>query len=121
VRVEETPARHLGLNKGRIEKAFEADFVIVKENPREVEVHTHVANRLPSNDWRVDAMAFQSLAKMTPFVGERLKYRVMKTVLRGEEVYDAETRRFTHEPVRQLRLTLWRDYGKRGTSGDFAS
>jgi dihydroorotase len=99
----ERPARHLGLNKGRIEKGFEADLVIVEEDPREVEVHTHIANRLPSNDWRVDPMAFQSLAKVTPFVGERLKYRVMKTFLRGKEVYDAETKTFTQEPVRQLR------------------
>jgi dihydroorotase len=101
----ENPARHLGLNKGRIEKGFEADFAIVEEDPREVEVHTHVGNRLPSTAWRVDPMAFQSLAKVTPFVGERLKYRVMKTFLRGEEVYDAETKTFTHKPVRQLRLT----------------
>jgi dihydroorotase-like cyclic amidohydrolase len=51
------------------------------------------------------AQYIQSLAKMTPFVGERLKYRVMKTFPRGEEVYDAETRMFTHDPVRQLPLT----------------
>ena len=45
------------------------------------------------------------MAKVTPFVGERLKYRVAKTLLRGQEVFDRSRDRFTRAEVRALRAT----------------
>jgi dihydroorotase-like cyclic amidohydrolase len=52
---------------------------------------------------RVDPSEFYSLGKVTPFVAEPLKYRVMKTYLRGEEVYDAATRTFRRSRVARVR------------------
>ncbi len=41
--------------------------------------------------------------KVTPFVGEKLKYCIRKTFLRGAEVLNADTRKFTRVPVRHVR------------------
>jgi dihydroorotase-like cyclic amidohydrolase len=82
----ETPARLLGLRKGLIATGYEADLVIVEEGR-----------------WPVDPDTFQSKGKVTPFVGEKLKYRIRKTFLRGLEAFDAERGMFIRTPVRHIR------------------
>jgi dihydroorotase-like cyclic amidohydrolase len=82
----ETPARLLGLSKGRIATGCEADLVIVEEGR-----------------WPVDPENFRSKGKVTPFVGERLQYRIRKTFLRGVQVFDAERDVFIRTSVRQIR------------------
>ena len=82
----ETPARLLGVRKGRIAAGYEADLVIAEEGR-----------------WPVDPDLFQSKGKVTPFVGEKLRYRIRKTFLRGVEVFDAESGVFTRTPARHIR------------------
>lgn len=98
----ENPARHLGLKKGLIAKGYDADFAVVEEDAGVVETNMHVSGGLTPGVWKVAPGEFQSKAKVTPFVGERLKYRVTKTFLRGEEAYDAATATFTRRPVRRV-------------------
>jgi dihydroorotase len=76
----------LHLKKGRIEAGYEADLVIIEEG-----------------SWPVDPANFESKGKVTPFVGENLKYRIRKTFLRGAEVFNADTRTFTRVLVRHVR------------------
>lgn len=98
----EIPARHLGLRKGLIMRGYEADLVIVEENtPSATDTVTHVTG-MRLDPWRIDPVNFYSKGKVTPFVGERLKYRVMKTFLRGEEAYDATTGTFRRLPVKRV-------------------
>lgn len=99
----ETPAKHFGLNKGVIAKGYEADLVIFGEDPGRAEHNIHVTGSLAPEIWKVEPSEFQSLGKVTPFVGERLKYRALKTFLRGEEAYDYATRTFRRLAVRQAR------------------
>lgn len=82
----ETPSRLLGLKQGKIGVGYDADLVIIEEGR-----------------WPVDPDMFESKGKVTPFVGEKLKYRIGKTFLRGVEVFDALTRAFTRTPVRHIR------------------
>jgi dihydroorotase-like cyclic amidohydrolase len=98
----ENPAKHLGLKKGIIAKGYEADLAIVEEEPGFVEAPVHVSGGVTEGVWKIEPTNFHSKGKVTPFVGERLKYRVVKTFLRGEEAYDAETRGFTRRPVRRV-------------------
>jgi dihydroorotase len=99
----ENPAQHLGLKKGRIEPGYEADFTIIEERPSVALVGAHEGGSVREDLWQIEPERFQSLGKVTPFVGERLKYRVARTFLRGEEAYDASTATFRRCPVRQVR------------------
>jgi dihydroorotase len=101
--VAEAPADALGLKRGRIAKGHDADLIVVKDDPGPPQAGIHVAGGVPLGLWQVEPLNFQSRGKVTPFAGERLTHRVMKTFLRGEEVYDAETQTFTRTAVRQLR------------------
>ncbi len=99
----ENPARHLGLRKGMIARGYEADLAIVAESTGKFERGIHESGGLKPGVNQVDPAKFQSLGKVTPFVGERLKYRVVKTFLRGEEAYDAVNSEFKRWAVRQVR------------------
>jgi len=99
----ENPAAHLGLKKGVIARGYEADLVIVEELGKVTLFGVHDSGRLTSSDGQVDPSKFRSLGRVTPFAGDRLKYRVLQTFLRGEQVYDAASGTFTHVPVRQVR------------------
>ncbi|HEX7115531.1 MAG TPA: dihydroorotase family protein [Steroidobacter sp.] len=99
----ENPARLLGVRKGRIAPGYEADLTIMEQADLTVsEKAIHVTGRVASEVWRVEPTNFYSMGKVTPFVGERLSYRVAKTFLRGAEVYDAESRTFSRQPVRSV-------------------
>ncbi len=98
----EGPGEFLGLKKGRIEPGFEADLVIFDEDEGAQEQNLAVAGGFTRGVWKVEPMEFFSKGRVTPFCGDRLKYRVAKTFLRGEEVYDRETRTHTRRPVRRV-------------------
>jgi len=99
----ENPARHLGLKKGVIQPGYEADLVIIEQSEGGVaEQNIHETGALTPGVWRVEPAHFQSLGKVTPFVGERLSYRVVKTFLRGEEAYDAASRTFRRVSVHRI-------------------
>jgi dihydroorotase-like cyclic amidohydrolase len=98
----ENPARHLGLKKGLIASGYEADLAVIEESAGVAEQNIHQSGAITQGVWRIDPATFQSLGKVTPFVGERLKYRVLKTLLRGAEVYDAATATFRRVPVRRI-------------------
>jgi dihydroorotase len=99
----ENPARHLGLRKGMIARGYEADLAIVQETTAWFERGIHASGGLRQDVNQVDPAKFQSLVKVTPFVGERLKYRVVKTFLRGQEAYDAVNGEFKRLPIQQVR------------------
>jgi dihydroorotase len=98
----EIPARHLGLKKGLIAPGYEADFAVVEENFSTTEVNLHVTGGFSTEVWKIDPEQFYSKSQVTPFVGDRLNYRVRKTFLRGEEVFDAVTGTFKRVPVRRV-------------------
>lgn len=98
----ENPARHLGLKKGVIAEGYEADLVILEEEGEVLEKNIHVSGGI-ADVWKVDPETFHSKGKVTPFVGERLRYRVVKTFLRGEEAYDAAGGTFKRVDVRHVR------------------
>ena len=98
----EAPAQYLGLKKGRIEPGFEADLVIFDEDEGAQEQNLAVAGGFTEGVWKVEPMEFFSKGRVTPFCGDRLKYRVAKTFLRGEEVYDRESRTHTRRTVRRV-------------------
>lgn len=100
----ENPARYLGLKKGVIASGFEADLAIFEQHSGEEERQFHVNRGVTPAVWRVDPRQFQSLGLVTPFVGQRLAYRVNRTYLRGEVAYDRATDAFTRRAVRQIRL-----------------
>ncbi|HEX7115532.1 MAG TPA: dihydroorotase family protein [Steroidobacter sp.] len=99
----QNPAAHLGIKKGVIARGYEADLVIFEEAEQAPVRSVHESGGVPSSAVQVDPAQFQSLGKVTPFVGDRLKYRVVATYLRGERVYDASSRTFTRTPVKQIR------------------
>lgn len=99
----EVPANHLGLKKGVIAPGYEADLTIVEEGSDVADRGMHESGGVTPEVWKVEPGNFHSLGKVTPFVGERLKYRVVKTFLRGEEAYDAATGSFRRLPVRRVR------------------
>jgi hypothetical protein len=45
---------------------------------------------------------FYAMGKVTPFVGERLRFRTKKTFLRGHEAFDRETGVHTRAPVMRV-------------------
>ena len=98
----EAPAYYLGLKKGRIEPGFEADLVIFDEDEGAQEQNLAVSGGFTEGVWKVEPMEFFSKGRVTPFCGDRLKYRVAKTFLRGEEVYDRESRTHTRRTVRRV-------------------
>jgi dihydroorotase-like cyclic amidohydrolase len=98
----ENPARHLGLKKGLIQPGYEADLVIVEQSEGIAEQNIHETGAVTPGVWRVDPANFQSFGKVTPFVGERLQYRVLKTFLRGEEAYDAASGTFRRLSVHRI-------------------
>jgi dihydroorotase len=98
----ENPARHLGLKKGVIAPGYDADIVVVEEGAAVAEQNIHETGAVTPGVWRVEPTSFHSLGKVTPFVGERLHYRVLKTYLRGEEAYDADSGMFRRLPVKRI-------------------
>jgi dihydroorotase-like cyclic amidohydrolase len=98
----ENPARHLGLQKGLIAPGYEADLAVVEQSTDVAENNIHQSGAITPGVWRVDPATFQSLGKVTPFTGERLKYRVLKTFVRGAEAYDADTATFRRVAVRRI-------------------
>lgn len=99
------PAEHLGLDAGEIRVGNEANLVIVEEDEGLPEQNIHVTGSAGRGVWKVDPSGWHTMAKVTPFVGERLKYRVSRTLLRGREVFDRSRDRFTHADVRALQAT----------------
>lgn len=65
------PAEILGLNKGKIEKGFDGDIVIVDTDEK----------------WVVDPEKFASKGRNTPFKGETLTGKVVATIKGGEITY----------------------------------
>lgn len=68
----ETPARMLGLDKGRLEVGFDADLVLADLSAKTV----------------IHAGAFASKGKNTPFDGWETEGAVVATMKRGEMLYD---------------------------------
>jgi dihydroorotase-like cyclic amidohydrolase len=66
------------------------------------EQNIHQTGAVTPGVWRVEPTSFLALGKVTPFVGERLHYRVIKTFLRGEEAYDADSGTFRRLPVKRI-------------------
>jgi dihydroorotase-like cyclic amidohydrolase len=99
----ENPAVHLGLKKGVIARGYEADLAIVEERDEAPARGVHMSGGVSSSEAQIDPTQFHSLGKVTPFTGDRLKYRVLQTFLRGEQVYNAATRTFVRAPIRQIR------------------
>jgi len=64
------PARILNLNKGRLKPGADADIIVVD----------------PKEEWTVDAKAFASRSRNTPFGGWELKGRVRHTIVGGKGV-----------------------------------
>ena len=67
------PARILKLPKGRIAEGADADLTIFD----------------PTREWEVDAGAFASKSRNTPFHGWRLKGQTVATLVAGKVVWEA--------------------------------
>jgi len=74
--VSENAARRYGIfdRKGSVEVGKDADLALVD----------------PQADWTVKGRGFYSKGKITPFEGLTFQGRVVKTIIRGEVVYDLE-------------------------------
>jgi len=72
----EKPAERYGLSdrKGKIAVGMDADMVIID----------------PGGEMKVRGADFLSKGRITPFEGEVFKGKILKTLLRGEIIYDAE-------------------------------
>jgi len=103
----ENPARQVGLKKGRIAKGYDADLVIFERDSGAAEENYAVAGKISEHVWKVEPQEFFSMAKVTPFVGERLKYRVVKTYLRGEEAFDRATRTHWRRAVKRVECPVF--------------
>jgi dihydroorotase len=66
-----TPARLLGLEAGTLSLGAAADITLID----------------PELEWTVDAEAFQSAARNTPFAGWKLKGRAVRTIVGGKTVW----------------------------------
>lgn len=67
------PARMLGMNKGRLIPGYDADLVFVDEN----------------KSWQVHAESFASKSKNSPFDGQALVGKVVRTMKAGKITYQA--------------------------------
>ena len=65
----------LSARKGSIGVGKDADLVLID----------------PEAEWVVEGQKFLSKGKVTPFEGMRCKGRIVKTLLRGQVIYDSET------------------------------
>ena len=65
------PARLLGLEAGTLSVGAAADVTLID----------------PEKEWTVEATAFQSASRNTPFDGWTLKGRAIRTIVRGETVW----------------------------------
>ncbi len=65
------PARLLGLDAGTLSEGASADITLID----------------PSMEWTVEADAFQSGSRNTPFDGWKLKGRAVRTIVRGKTVW----------------------------------
>jgi hypothetical protein len=87
-----------------IAPGYEADLAVLQTAPEPgAAENSHLRGEVVADPWRVDPSDFQSKSIVTPFIGEQLQYRVLKTFIRGEEAFDRATMRFTRRAVRQLR------------------
>ena len=66
------PARILNLNKGVFTPGADADITVIH----------------PELVWTVDAKAFRSRGKNSPFSGRKLKGRAVLTIVGGDIKYD---------------------------------
>jgi allantoinase len=82
------PARQVSLapQKGSIAVGSHADLVIWN----------------PDQEFRVDASSLHHRHKITPYEGEVLSGAVLKTFLRGRQIYDMD--HFTNEPFGHMLL-----------------
>lgn len=67
------PARILGIDKGSLAEGKTADVVVID----------------PEAEYVIDAAAFESKGKNTPFDGWKVKGKVMRTIVAGKTVYKA--------------------------------
>ncbi len=74
-RMTSGPARVMGLDKGTLKVGSAADVAIIDLE----------------KEWTVDPSKFLSRSKNTPFGGRKLKGQVVKTILDGKLVYDADS------------------------------
>lgn len=98
----ELPARYLGLKKGLIEPGYDADLVIFEEDEGRQEQNLAVSGGFTRGVWKVEPMEFHSMGRVTPFCGDRLRYRVITTFLRGEVAFDRESGTHTRREVRRV-------------------
>ena len=98
----EAPARYLGLKKGLIEPGYEADLVIFEEDEGREEQNLALSGGFTRGVWKVEPMEFYSMGRVTPFCGDRLRYRVVRTLLRGEVAFDRDTGAHTRREVRRV-------------------
>jgi dihydroorotase-like cyclic amidohydrolase len=98
----ENPARAVGLKKGVIAKGYEADLVIFEQDQGAVEQNVAVAGGFTQGVWKVEPNDFYSMGRVTPFAGERLRFRTKKTFLRGQEVFDRATGTHTRVDVKRV-------------------
>jgi dihydroorotase len=66
----EAPAAYLGLKKGKVEPGYAADLVVMSRR-----------------SWVIEPDRFWSKARVTPFAGEKLDYRVDQVIIRGNSAY----------------------------------
>lgn len=92
----------MGLKKGVIAKGYEADLVIFEQDSGLAEQNMAVSGGFAQGVWKVESAEFYAMGKVTPFVGERLRFRTKKTFLRGHEAFDRETGVHTRAPVMRV-------------------
>ena len=68
-----SPAKILGIDRGFLKKGSYADIAILD----------------PVQEWAVEKQHIVSKSKNSPFIGRRLKGKVVHTILNGEPVYNA--------------------------------
>lgn len=74
IKLTREPARVFGLPHGTLAPGSEADVTLID----------------PAATWVVDAARLHSLSRNTPFAGWTMKGRVVKTLVRGNVVYDRD-------------------------------
>jgi dihydroorotase len=74
-RLTRAPARILGLDAGALKPGAPADLVVFD----------------PGRPWRIDPEAFHSKSKNSPFEGRPTQGKVLRTVVDGRTIFEAET------------------------------